>query len=109
MFTTLTGGRIIHKLYWHHYWVPAVRTAQFTISRRALVRFTSPELSGTLGLLWFRVYEQRLDVTVDVDTGSRCLTPSLTAAIRSIEAGLWDMKRGAVRTKAPCARCDVQV
>lgn len=108
-----------------------------------------------------------LDVTVDVDTGSRCLTPSgvlraaavrgaagfpcslghglpaaaslesssarhgcriapsvrmlpefesggstdtaLTAAIRPIEAWLWDVKRGAVRTKAPCARCDVQV
>lgn len=28
VFTTPKGGRIIHKLYWHHYWVPAVRTAQ---------------------------------------------------------------------------------
>jgi hypothetical protein len=33
----------------------------------------------------------------------------LTAAIRPIDAWLWDMKRSAVRTKAPCARCDVQV
>jgi integrase len=28
VFTTPKGGRIIHKLYWHHYWVPAVHTAQ---------------------------------------------------------------------------------
>ncbi|MEW1947847.1 hypothetical protein AB0280_01230 [Pseudarthrobacter sp902506025] len=28
MFTTPKGERIIHKLYWHHYWVPAVRTAR---------------------------------------------------------------------------------
>jgi hypothetical protein len=28
VFTTPKGGRIIHKLYWHHYWGPAVRTAQ---------------------------------------------------------------------------------
>ena len=28
VFTTPKGERIIHKLYWHHYWVPAVRTAQ---------------------------------------------------------------------------------
>lgn len=28
VFTTLEGERIIHQLYWHHYWVPAVRTAQ---------------------------------------------------------------------------------
>jgi hypothetical protein len=54
-----------------------------------------------------------LDVTVDVDTGSRCLTPSgVLRADRGagpIEAWLWDVKRGTVRTKAPCARCDVQV
>ncbi|WP_437773300.1 tyrosine-type recombinase/integrase [Arthrobacter sp. KNU40] len=28
LFTTPKGQRIVHKLYWHHYWVPAVRTAQ---------------------------------------------------------------------------------
>ncbi|WP_306858847.1 tyrosine-type recombinase/integrase [Arthrobacter bambusae] len=28
MFTTPKGGRIVHKLYWHHYWVPAVEAAQ---------------------------------------------------------------------------------
>lgn len=28
VFTTPKGQRIIHKLYWHHYWLPAVRTAQ---------------------------------------------------------------------------------
>ncbi|UKA68342.1 site-specific integrase [Arthrobacter sp. FW306-05-C] len=28
VFTTPKGERIIHKLYWHHYWIPAVRTAQ---------------------------------------------------------------------------------
>lgn len=34
VFTTPTDGRIIHKLYWHHYWVPAVRTAQASVDRR---------------------------------------------------------------------------
>ena len=28
LFTTPKGERIIHKLYWHHYWVPAVKAAQ---------------------------------------------------------------------------------
>ncbi|MFE5835810.1 tyrosine-type recombinase/integrase [Arthrobacter sp. NPDC056493] len=28
LFTTPKGERIIHKLYWHHYWVPAVDAAQ---------------------------------------------------------------------------------
>jgi hypothetical protein len=28
VFTTPKGGRIIHNLYWHHYGIPAVRTAQ---------------------------------------------------------------------------------
>ena len=28
LFTTPKGERIIHKLYWHHYWVPAVQAAQ---------------------------------------------------------------------------------
>ncbi|MFJ6536798.1 tyrosine-type recombinase/integrase [Paenarthrobacter sp. NPDC091711] len=28
LFTTPKGERIVHKLYWHHYWVPAVKAAQ---------------------------------------------------------------------------------
>ncbi|MET3934995.1 tyrosine-type recombinase/integrase [Arthrobacter sp. OAP107] len=28
LFTTPKGERIIHKLYWHHYWVPAVKAAR---------------------------------------------------------------------------------
>lgn len=28
LFTTPKGERIVHKLFWHHYWVPAVRAAQ---------------------------------------------------------------------------------
>ncbi|MDQ0864785.1 hypothetical protein [Arthrobacter globiformis] len=28
LFTTPEGKRIIHKLYWHQYWVPAVKAAQ---------------------------------------------------------------------------------
>jgi integrase len=28
LFTTPKGERIVHKLYWHHYWVPAVQAAQ---------------------------------------------------------------------------------
>ncbi|WP_252568956.1 tyrosine-type recombinase/integrase [Pseudarthrobacter cellobiosi] len=28
LFTTPKGERIVHKLYWHHYWVPAVEAAQ---------------------------------------------------------------------------------
>ncbi len=28
LFTTPKGDRIVHKLFWHHYWVPAVQTAQ---------------------------------------------------------------------------------
>jgi integrase len=28
LFTTPKGERIVHKLFWHHYWVPAVQAAQ---------------------------------------------------------------------------------
>ncbi|WP_159619145.1 tyrosine-type recombinase/integrase [Arthrobacter zhaoguopingii] len=28
LFTTPKGERVIHKLYWHHYWIPAVAEAQ---------------------------------------------------------------------------------
>ncbi|MFJ5956725.1 tyrosine-type recombinase/integrase [Paenarthrobacter sp. NPDC092416] len=28
LFTTPKGERIVHKLYWHHYWMPAVKAAQ---------------------------------------------------------------------------------
>ncbi|MFK0002659.1 tyrosine-type recombinase/integrase [Paenarthrobacter sp. NPDC090522] len=28
LFTTPKGERIVHKLYWHHFWVPAVKAAQ---------------------------------------------------------------------------------
>ncbi|MCR1160368.1 site-specific integrase [Paenarthrobacter sp. UW852] len=28
LFATPKGERIVHKLYWHHYWVPAVKAAQ---------------------------------------------------------------------------------
>ncbi|WP_128081643.1 hypothetical protein [Paenarthrobacter sp. TYUT067] len=28
LFTTPKGERIVHKLYWHHYWVPEVEEAQ---------------------------------------------------------------------------------
>jgi len=28
LFTTPKGERILHKLYWHHYWMPAVEAAQ---------------------------------------------------------------------------------
>ncbi|MFS2087633.1 tyrosine-type recombinase/integrase [Paenarthrobacter nicotinovorans] len=28
LFTTPQGERIVHKLYWHHYWMPAVKAAQ---------------------------------------------------------------------------------
>ncbi|NVM97764.1 site-specific integrase [Arthrobacter sp. SDTb3-6] len=28
LFTTPAGGRIVHKLYWHHFWVPAVKAAR---------------------------------------------------------------------------------
>ncbi|MFJ4228402.1 tyrosine-type recombinase/integrase [Paenarthrobacter nicotinovorans] len=28
LFCTPKGERIVHKLYWHHYWVPAVKAAQ---------------------------------------------------------------------------------
>ncbi|WP_246295569.1 tyrosine-type recombinase/integrase [Arthrobacter wenxiniae] len=28
LFAAPSGGRIVHKLFWHHYWVPAVASAQ---------------------------------------------------------------------------------